>query len=236
MKISIALLTLVVAFLLSSCNKHCEECGVYFLDGESSNDIIRLNNDGSFDFKDRGDSYVLGGTWELKNTSLTMVCDKSFENGRTFDATLINDTLYLDESNIFVRTSEKESAYSRKKDDEASHEENTEQTETSVEESINCFFSSKDFQDEEYSEVYITVNGIEHKLEEVNGMGMGTVEKSEFSDYSIPSNALHGMENFWAGLHTVFYAVERNASIVVMRGYLDEGGDGDISFEEIAKF
>ena len=81
-------------------------CGEYFLDGEKSNDLLRLNKDGSFDWKDRGRLPVLNvGTWEIDNSStLTLNCGPSFENGRTINTILEEETISLDYM-VFIKSS-----------------------------------------------------------------------------------------------------------------------------------
>ena len=99
-----SVLIALFASLFASCN-NCEECGEYIQDGNKSHDRIRLNDDGSYDFKDRRDScYIFAGNWKLENTSLTLISDTSFENGRMFIFSLKNDTIF-DELNTFIKTS-----------------------------------------------------------------------------------------------------------------------------------
>lgn len=127
MKLSIRLLTLVVTFIMLSCKKNCEECGVY-KSYDGGRDIIKLNEDGSFDFSDEGDDYVKAGTWKGTADSLTLFSFKFFENGQTFKGTLINDTLTLISGGIYIRAFNEEITYNRNKyTDSESDETTTEQ-------------------------------------------------------------------------------------------------------------
>lgn len=103
-------------------------------------------------------------------------------------------------------------------------------------ESLSIAFEITSHQDEEYSDVNIVIGRTLHKIEVVDGMGLKSVEREDFSNLSIPENAVKAVQNYWSGLLTVFYITKDTDSVLVMRGIQDEQDEGQISFKEIARF
>lgn len=70
--------------------------------------------------------------------------------------------------------------------------------------------------------VYVAINGTQKSIGKCDACK--TIDKSEFSNYEIPSNAISACGGWWAGAGDYFYTVKNeNGEIEVFFGWQDEG-------------
>ncbi|MDC1245110.1 hypothetical protein N8Z79_06620 [Crocinitomicaceae bacterium] len=85
-------------------------------------------------------------------------------------------------------------------------------------------------QEKEFVEIFLSINDKKHRVDDLNGMGINTIEKSNFENFDIPKDAIGAIESYWAGIQTVFYIEDLDEDVSVKRGIIYTE-DYDATFE-----
>lgn len=71
------------------------------------------------------------------------------------------------------------------------------------------------------SEVVLDVDGVLHEVAKVSGC-VEKIEKSEYSEYDIPADAVEACGTYWAGAGDYFYILANASEVKLYQGWIDE--------------
>ena len=96
-------------------------------------------------------------------------------------------------------------------------------------------FTDVSIQRNEEIEIFLTINGRNYALETISGMGIQNIPNEYYSDYDIPNDALSAIQNYWAGLQSIYYIKDLNEVVSVRKATRVEGESLPLKFEELLR-
>ena len=112
---------------------------------------------------------------------------------------------------------------------------NKTETQVNETETYDIGFTDVSVQRNEEIEIFLTINGRNYKLETISGMGIQNISKESYSEYDIPNDAISAIENYWAGLQSIYYVKDLNEDVSVRKATRDEGESLPLKFEELLR-
>ena len=99
-------------------------------------------------------------------------------------------------------------------------------------------FECKPLADEDgmpMQQVSLVINGTAHIVDTINTCQ--AVTPDNYLQYNMPENTLAATYSWWAGYGEYLYAIRRDDSVMLMRGYSDEmEEEPGFNYEQVAKF
>ena len=102
-------------------------------------------------------------------------------------------------------------------------------------ETYDIGFTDVSIQRNEEIEIFLTINGRNYTLETISVMGIQNISKESYSDYDIPNDAISAIENYWAGLQSIYYLKDLNEVVSVRKATRVEGESLPLKFEELLR-
>ena len=87
----------------------------------------------------------------------------------------------------------------------------------------------------EMVEILLYINDKKYSLDRISGMGAQKIDKENYSEYDIPSDALAASQNYWAGLQSIYYVKDMGNAFSVRKAEQYEGDTQPINFVELIK-
>ena len=110
------------------------------------------------------------------------------------------------------------------------HKKSSRQEKVNKQEKYEIKFTDFSNQENEFVEIFLSINDKKHRVDELHGMGINTIEKSDFENFDIPEEAIGAIESYYAGIQTVFYIEDLDEDVSVKKGILYTE-DYDATFE-----